>query len=406
MEQPYLCTDIPEDHDLSEYFAFRRMNNHVLPDVPHENMVDVIAHRIKGYQNPYLVLEFGYMAAAWFGQPDELLKRKGILHKKPVLRRLYEEKSKWNDFVAMSRRLKIVLYPPGYQDALLTIEETAKYQPKFASWLNSLQPTIITDGYAGSRLRSIYSDCTFINFEPACLSRPGQLTHPHLGVLKNHNPRKDFLCLMSEQTETRNFRNELNRHFHENDLVKDMIYSFKPMGADTYDDVFKEFPKVLNKDDYLNDGEEADLTWPLTIPPVSSYNQTNFEIVSEAIVNDNDDTFDMSEKNTKPMVMRHPFMVLANMKHLENLRRLGFRTFHDHIDESYDLEPKMSKRIEIIIENMKRIRGNTLKIYNDTKDIREHNFLMVQHHMGMAKTRTWQKYNELFNKPKKEDDNG
>jgi hypothetical protein len=44
----------------------------------------------------------------------------------------------------------------------------------------------------------------------------------------------------------------------------------------------------------------------------------------------------LSEKTWRPMVARRPFILMSNLHALQNLRKLGFKTFNQWWDESYD----------------------------------------------------------------------
>jgi len=59
-------------------------------------------------------------------------------------------------------------------------------------------------------------------------------------------------------------------------------------------------------------------------------------IVSEAQYEDSQETVFLSEKVFKPIACQHPFVILGNKGSLKELKKLGYKTFHDLIDESYD----------------------------------------------------------------------
>jgi hypothetical protein len=66
------------------------------------------------------------------------------------------------------------------------------------------------------------------------------------------------------------------------------------------------------------------------------YNQTAYSVVAETCWQ-NDFAF-FTEKTVKPIIAKRLFVVFAGREYLANLRRLGFKTFSDIIDESYDDE--------------------------------------------------------------------
>jgi hypothetical protein len=53
----------------------------------------------------------------------------------------------------------------------------------------------------------------------------------------------------------------------------------------------------------------------------------------------------LSEKTFKPIVYKRPFVLLAPPGSLQNLHTLGFKTFQDFWDESYDCMPDPEQRL-------------------------------------------------------------
>jgi hypothetical protein len=72
------------------------------------------------------------------------------------------------------------------------------------------------------------------------------------------------------------------------------------------------------------------------IIPMNVYNQTAYSVVAETCWQ-NDFAF-FTEKTVKPIIAQRLFVMFAGKGYLANLRRLGFKTFGDVIDESYDDE--------------------------------------------------------------------
>ena len=53
---------------------------------------------------------------------------------------------------------------------------------------------------------------------------------------------------------------------------------------------------------------------------------------------------------------------------------MGFKTYGEHIDESYDAESDHGKRVDMISNTLHKVKGTDYKkLYNDTQDIRAHN---------------------------------
>jgi hypothetical protein len=62
----------------------------------------------------------------------------------------------------------------------------------------------------------------------------------------------------------------------------------------------------------------------------------------------------LTEKICRSLACGHPFILAAGPFSLEYLKNYGFETFHPWIDESYDKEKNSVKRLEKIIESMKK----------------------------------------------------
>ena len=102
------------------------------------------------------------------------------------------------------------------------------------------------------------------------------------------------------------------------------------------------------------------------------YEYTACSIISET--NDNDDIF-ITEKLWKPILCQHFFIVHGNHLYLQKIRELGFKTFGNYFDESYDLEPDPNKRIEKIADLIDSLRNfNWQDAYLSSQKIREHNY--------------------------------
>lgn len=68
--------------------------------------------------------------------------------------------------------------------------------------------------------------------------------------------------------------------------------------------------------------------------------------------------FECTEKIVKPMRAGMPFVVIGCEKFLYRLRKMGFKTFHPFIDESYDIEKDWKKRTKMAINSMFEFNQN------------------------------------------------
>ena len=81
-----------------------------------------------------------------------------------------------------------------------------------------------------------------------------------------------------------------------------------------------------------------------------------------------------SEKTTRPILYKNPFVVNGDVGTLAYLRELGFKTFSDFFDESYDLIENIDERQNRIINIIKNLKKQNLqKLYQQMLPILDHN---------------------------------
>lgn len=90
----------------------------------------------------------------------------------------------------------------------------------------------------------------------------------------------------------------------------------------------------------------------------------------------------LSEKIFKPVIKKHPFIVLAAPYTLAKLRHIGYKTFDGIVDESYDSEINDFKRMSMIVREIKRLcnldSAQLERFLTIAKDICEHNYELIR----------------------------
>ena len=172
-----------------------------------------------------------------------------------------------------------------------------------------------------------------------------------------HNHKTfDFLFLNKAQ---RPHSDLLFDHLSDQGLLSDSLYSYHSRGI-ALDSKF-EVPSYRYS--YPRYGADRDLH-------EDPYNLCAWNIVPETSA---DETF-ITEKLWKPIVAKQPFIVHAKAGYLKTLRGLGFMTYGSHINESYDDEQDLGLRTKRIVDVCRSLKGcNHTKMYNETREIREHN---------------------------------
>ena len=84
-----------------------------------------------------------------------------------------------------------------------------------------------------------------------------------------------------------------------------------------------------------------------TTIPINMYNQSYFNLIVESDI-DFIDNFFLTEKTIKSLIVGMPFIVVSTPYFLKNLNQLGFKTYSELWDESYDIETDYKKRIDKI----------------------------------------------------------
>ena len=81
-----------------------------------------------------------------------------------------------------------------------------------------------------------------------------------------------------------------------------------------------------------------------------------------------------SEKEAKPIVAKRPFIIVGTKDHLKSFRQLGFKTFSPVIDESYDDEPDLGRRMSKILDAMHKLSAiDPREVYEKLQPVLEHN---------------------------------
>lgn len=114
-----------------------------------------------------------------------------------------------------------------------------------------------------------------------------------------------------------------------------------------------------------------------------AYHETSyFSLVTETVFFrddfDSGDSIFLTEKTFRPIHFKHPFILLSSAGSLEYLRKLGYKTFHPFINESYDLEMDDNRRFEKVWKEVLRLcsfsEGEWLGWQKEIAPILEHNY--------------------------------
>lgn len=108
------------------------------------------------------------------------------------------------------------------------------------------------------------------------------------------------------------------------------------------------------------------------------YSDILIDIVSESHVMGT--TFFPTEKTTRPMWCKKPFVIFGSCNYLEYLRQLGFQTFNEFWDEDYDGYEAADrlKKIYQLIDDLASISMTELNsLYQHMQPVLEHNYSLL-----------------------------
>jgi hypothetical protein len=112
--------------------------------------------------------------------------------------------------------------------------------------------------------------------------------------------------------------------------------------------------------------------------PINIYNRTSYTAIAETCFHDNFAFF--TEKTCKPIIAKRLFIIFAGRYYLENLRKLGFKTFDGIIDESYDEQFDALVRWRMAYEQMVWLSKQSQdRILQKIRPIVEHNFVHMMY---------------------------
>lgn len=175
-------------------------------------------------------------------------------------------------------------------------------------------------------------------------------------LLEKKKKNKTFLVYQRAWTGTREYRLKFSELLIEKELLKNcqtsILYQDNGHNLKSY---VCNFPELQPKNQELlcklpNNTESSAASADYD---VEDYVTTDISIVLETVAADT--KIHLTEKILRPIACGHPFLLVAGPGSLEFLRSYGFKTFSPWINESYDNEFDIVKRMELITDEMKKI---------------------------------------------------
>lgn len=168
-----------------------------------------------------------------------------------------------------------------------------------------------------------------------------------------------------------------------NNLQSKFLISFNPkfyetLGEARYDyenqlrDIgfWEEYQHVLTLPEHKVDFETTLKISGYGFEDLAPYQSSAISLISDTIFFKRNGF--ISEKIFKPIMYLQPFLIAGPPNYLKEIRDMGFKTFDGLIDESYDTENDDMKRLNMIIEEIKRLSSIPIEELRDKLKEIEH----------------------------------
>lgn len=203
----------------------------------------------------------------------------------------------------------------------------------------------------------------------------------------NDNIKKFDKKILCYNRRPHSYRKYVFYELYHNKILKENCYlslntKLKPIVATMTDDNFKELSKEMinfyNKNKNKNwNFDNMDSSKNLAFNfDYSIHKKTFLSLVTETCI-ENEVIF-FSEKIFKPIYACQPFVICGNPNSLKKLREIGFKTFNNWWDESYDSELDFIKRFDLIKKILLEISlkndEELIKMLSEMKPILKHNY--------------------------------
>jgi hypothetical protein len=202
--------------------------------------------------------------------------------------------------------------------------------------------------------------------------------------------KKLFFCLFGRPTAGRLALGAyINKHHAEQSLVHfsatthhDNLINFEldkllNMRVDSVEEVgelVRQLPILLSNSDRYTAFDGYDYSDPLT----QFYKDILIDIVVESHVSGK--TFYITEKTIRPIRLKKPFIMFASRDYLDYLHQMGFKTFNNFWDETYDGyegRDRLIKILKLIDELSRKSRQELIAMYNNMTEILDYNYNLL-----------------------------
>lgn len=194
--------------------------------------------------------------------------------------------------------------------------------------------------------------------------------------IKNFFDEKPELFLCYNRRARKHRVSLINSLYESHMLDKGLVSLRLEKGISLHKDLYRRMPLTIRNVN-LEINQASNIT-------TQDYLDTYFSVVTETEYQDG--LHFPSEKIFKPIVSFHPFFVLSSPFFLEKFKQLGYQTFSKWFNEDYDKETDLQKRIDIIVDEIKRLSLLThdqwVTILRDMYSVLFHNYKVFNYRVN------------------------
>lgn len=253
-----------------------------------------------------------------------------------------------------------------YENFCRSINDSPKFNLEYTSLNISMHNYLIEKTHYDDIFHE--KEKTFLMFNRRWLS------HPHRTVflyeLHRRNLLDNFYVSFSKNDVDHgiSYTSAINDHLH--------YLSDDPINHELVSELETKLPLILDTNDLVT----SSLMFEQFETTKQFYDKSFISIVAETYFNS--EIIHLTEKTFKPMIYKHPFILIGPPNFLLKLKELGFKTF-DHVwDESYDQLSNHKERFNKILNLVEFI---SKKSYDEKKDLVQKCLPSIEHNFNLLK---------------------
>lgn len=317
------------DPRVKSFFYY--LNEKYLTDLRNKKAYVMLDQSLEGYQTSWLWEYFHQQCVEWNVCPTRLIYVTGNM----IADDVYDN---WCNENNITKKIKVIPYPHFELDMGMVCYDKIKK--------GDSPPTF--DDHVNYKKNNLHNIKTF-----ACLNKRIRLQRVWFyNYLHQANLLNKGLVSM----------NSFDKHGY--------IFEGKEISKERIDEILTGLPLLVHE----KRNDEFDDNFYIRRFNDQISLDTFMTVISEAHCGDSDNTMFLSEKTFKVIACNHPFIIMGNKDSMQMMRKIGYKTFDDFIDEKYDSLPT-HERLQHIISSINKVDNieNKLEWFVSMEHIIKHN---------------------------------